>query len=78
MDVGIRVIKYSASKIIPFGFSFDPIPLMLLEELQYILLQKKITLDFALYINPIRPEGVFFTLLLGFFSVILEPQMLFS
>ena len=30
---------------------------MLLEELQYILLQKKIPLDFASYINPIRPAG---------------------
>ena len=32
---------------------------MLLEELQYILLQKKFALDFASYINPIRPGGVF-------------------
>ena len=28
---------------------------MLLEELRYIVLQKKFALDFASYINPIRP-----------------------
>ena len=30
---------------------------MLHEELQYIILQKKFALDFASYINPIRPRG---------------------
>ena len=50
---------------------------MLLEELQYILLQKKFGLDFASYINPIRPGGVFHPSP-RFSSVILEPEKLFS
>ena len=50
---------------------------MLLEELQYILLQKKIALDFASYFNPIRHGGVFHPPP-RFSSVILEPQKLFS
>ena len=53
----MKVIKYSAPKIIPFGFSLYSTPLMLLLELQYIPLHKKFTLDFASYINPLRPGG---------------------